>query len=61
MFSRVTFEDWQAIITIIAFFLCFLTFAYFAWRALKMKKTERDRMANLPLEEEISNHKKHEQ
>jgi len=61
MFKRITFEDWQAIITVIAFFLCFLTFCYFAWRAIRMKRSERDHLSNLPLESEDPPKDKNEQ
>lgn len=54
MFKRVTFEDWQAIITITAFILCFLTFLWFAYRAIRMPRQKRDHMANLPLESDES-------
>jgi cbb3-type cytochrome oxidase subunit 3 len=52
MFKRVQFEEWQALITIVAFILCFLTFVYFAWRAVRMSKDQRRHMSNLPLESE---------
>ena len=52
MFERVQFDDWQAIITIVAFFLCFLTFLYFSWRAIRMKKSDRQHMSELPLEKD---------
>jgi len=51
MLSRVNFEEWQSIITIVAFALCFLTFVYFTIRAIRMKKSERDHLSNLPLED----------
>ncbi len=54
MLKRVQFEEWQAIITIIAFFLCFLTFLYFCWRAIRMSKKKRDHMSQLPLEKDES-------
>jgi len=52
MFKRVTFEEWQSIITIIAFFLTFSAFIYFSIRAIRMKRKERDHAAHLPLEDE---------
>lgn len=52
MFDRLTFEDWSAIITAVAFILCFAAFLYFVWRALRMSKRHRDHMSNLPLESE---------
>ncbi|MDP0500746.1 MAG: hypothetical protein Q7P63_11685 [Verrucomicrobiota bacterium JB022] len=52
MFKRVTFEDWQTIITLIAFVLTFATFIFFTVRALLMKKRDLDHTANLPLEDQ---------
>lgn len=52
MLRRVQFEEWQAIITLAAFIIFSLTFLYFAWRALRMRKADRERLANLPLESE---------
>jgi len=52
MLKRVQFEDWQTIITIVAFLLCFLTFLYFCWRALRMSKDSNKHMSELPLEPE---------
>jgi len=52
MFKRVQYEEWQAIITIVAFVLCSLTFLYFCWKALRMSKNQRQHMSNLPLESE---------
>jgi len=52
MFKRVQFEEWQAIITVIAFICCFGTFIYFCWRAIRMSKRDRTHMSNLPLQSE---------
>ena len=52
MFKRLSLEEWQSLLTMVAFFLTFAAFLYFSFRALKMKKEKRDHMANLPLEEE---------
>lgn len=52
MFERVQFDEWQTIITIVAFFLCFIAFLFFVWRALRMSKRERHHLSNLPLEPE---------
>ena len=54
MFKRLSLEEWQSLLTMVAFFLTFAAFLYFSIRALKMKKEKRDHMANLPLEEESS-------
>ena len=50
MLKRVQFEEWQAIITIIAFIVFFTAFLYFCWRAFRMSKDDRQHMPNLPLE-----------
>jgi membrane protein implicated in regulation of membrane protease activity len=52
MLKRVQFEEWQAIITLVAFIIFSLTFLYLSWRAIRMRKPERDHLANLPLESE---------
>ena len=52
MFERVQFQDWQVIITITAFLLCFSAFVFFCWRAIRMKKTERRHLSELPLEKD---------
>jgi len=52
MFERVQFQDWQTIITIVAFLLCFSAFIIFCWRAIRMKKPERRHMSHLPLEDD---------
>lgn len=52
MLKRIQFEEWQAIITVVAFLLCFFTFVYFCWRAMRMSKSTSKRMSSLPLESE---------
>ena len=52
MFERVQFDEWQTIITIVAFILCFSTFIYFCWRAMRMSKSTSNHMSSLPLESE---------
>lgn len=54
MLKRVQFEEWQAIITLVAFIIFSLTFLYLSWRAIRMRKPERDHLANLPLESETT-------
>lgn len=61
MFKRLQFDEWQALITTIAFFIFFLTFLFFCFRAWRMKNNERQHMSNLPLESEDSAPAKHEQ
>ena len=52
MFERVQFDQWQTIITIVAFLLCFSAFLFFCWRAIRMKKQERRHLSELPLEKD---------
>lgn len=52
MFERVQFDEWQTMITIVAFILCFSAFIYFCWRAIRMNKRDRQHLSNLPLESE---------
>ena len=52
MLKRVQFEDWQAIITVVAFVLIFSAFLYFCWRAFRMSKGHRKHMSELPLKSE---------
>lgn len=52
MLKRVQFEEWQAIITLVAFIVFFIAFVYFCWRALRMSRRDREHMSNLPLESE---------
>lgn len=61
MLKRVQFDEWQAIITIVAFILCFAAFLYFCWRALRMSKRDRDHMSNLPLQSDEPESSSHEQ
>lgn len=54
MLKRVTFEEWQAIITVVAFLIFFTVFIFLSIRAWRMKNKERQHMSNLPLESEDS-------
>ena len=62
MFERVQFDEGQTIITIVAFILCFSAFLYFCWRAVRLKKGDRQHLSNLPLENQeqpkISSHER---
>jgi cbb3-type cytochrome oxidase subunit 3 len=50
MFKRIQFEDWQTIITTVAFFVFFIAFLYFCWRTLRMSRGHSQHMSQLPLE-----------
>ena len=52
MFRRVTFEEWQILITTGAFFLIFLVFVYFSYRAIRLARDEGERLASMPLSED---------
>lgn len=49
MFKRLVIEDWTIAMAVIAFFFTASVFVYTSLRALKLSKTRRDELANLPL------------
>jgi hypothetical protein len=51
MFKRVFVEDWAQIIPIISFCTFAVVFLLVSIRALCLRKSERERMAHLPLED----------
>ncbi|MDD3179377.1 MAG: hypothetical protein PHQ04_03400 [Opitutaceae bacterium] len=52
MFSRIIYEDWQLIFPIVALLVAATIFATASWRTLRMKKTQVDHLARLPLDED---------
>lgn len=52
MFDRVDFGSTKDLIAIAALLLSFGAFLIICWRAIRMKKDEREHKANLPLEDE---------
>jgi cbb3-type cytochrome oxidase subunit 3 len=52
MLKRVQFDEFQAIITLVAFIIFSIAFLFLSWRAIRMRKSERNRLANLPLQSE---------
>ena len=50
MFKRVFLEDWAQIIPAISFCIFATVFLLVSIRAMRLRKSERDRMAALPLE-----------
>jgi len=50
MFKRILVEDWALYIPIISFSIFFIVFAAVTIRALRLGKSERERLASLPLE-----------
>lgn len=51
MFKRLTYEEWQMLIPIIAFVLTFVGFMVFAIRALLMRGERVNRLLMLPLDD----------
>ena len=51
MFQRVIHHDWAAIIPIISFIITAGFFVAISIRAMRLKKTEREHLANIPLED----------
>ncbi len=49
MFKRVVHEDWTTVVPMIAFGLMFAVFVVTTIRALRLEKSERERLATLPL------------
>lgn len=51
MWKRIIVEDWVQFVPIISFGIFSAVFLVVAIRALRMRKSERERMASLPLDE----------
>jgi len=51
MFHRVIHHDWAAIIPIISFIITAGFFIAVSIRAMRLKKPEREHLANIPLED----------
>jgi hypothetical protein len=49
MFKRIMMEDWTLYVPIISFCIFFVVFLTVTIRTLRIKKSERDRLASLPL------------
>lgn len=56
MFKRVLVEDWADIVPIVSFFIFFTVFVFVTLRAIRLGRTERNRLAALPLEENSQPH-----
>jgi hypothetical protein len=50
MFKRVILDEWTTIVPIISFFIFFIVFLVVTLRALRLGKSERERLSSLPLE-----------
>lgn len=53
MFRRLLLENWMGIFTLIAFVTAVSVYASIAWRALRMPRPQRDRLAHLPLNDDV--------
>ncbi len=60
MFKRIIYEEWTTIVPIAAFLLTFGVFMGASIRALLLKKNEREKLANMPLETEAATEAGHE-
>jgi hypothetical protein len=56
MFKRVFVEEWAHIIPFISFFIFFTVFIFVTIRAMRLGKSERTRLAMMPLEDNSENH-----
>ena len=56
MFRRVFVDDWAHIIPIVSFFIFFTVFVFVTIRAIRLGKSERNRLAALPLEDKSQPH-----
>lgn len=54
MFDRVDFGSAKDLIAIAALLLSFTAFLIICWRTIRMKKSEREHKANLPLEDDTT-------
>ena len=52
MFKRIFVEDWALCVPIISFCIFFVVFLAVTIRALRIGKSERERLASLPLDSE---------
>jgi len=50
MFKRISYEEWHAMVPVIAFILTFGVFVFFVVRALRLRREEVNHMASLPLD-----------
>ncbi|HMD61651.1 MAG TPA: hypothetical protein VKG78_09475 [Opitutaceae bacterium] len=50
MFQRLVFQDSAALYTIAAFCVASSIFVAFAWRAVRMKRSQVDRLGRLPFD-----------
>jgi hypothetical protein len=58
MFKRILVEDWALCIPFVSFFIFAVVFVAVTIRALRIGKSERARLASLPLDESKDNPKR---
>jgi hypothetical protein len=56
MFKRIMMEDWTLFVPIISFCIFFAVFLAVTIRTLRIRKSESDRLASLPLDNAARSH-----
>jgi hypothetical protein len=56
MFKRLILEEWTLVMPVMAFFFTAAVFVYTTVRALKLSKSRREELANLPLSDSVTDH-----
>ena len=54
MFKRLIFDDWVMIFPLVAFITAACVYGSFAYFGFRMKRSQTDRLASLPFNEETS-------
>ncbi len=54
MFDRIIYADWHVVFPVIAFLAAATFFTVMSWRALRMKRTDVERLARLPLQDDAA-------
>ena len=54
MFRRLLIEDWTTIFTIVAFVTALSVYVTVFYRALRMKSSQTDRLAQLPFADDVN-------
>ena len=52
MFKRITYDEWQEMVPLVAFLLTFGVFLFFLIRAIRMRKSDAEYMSKLPLQQD---------
>jgi hypothetical protein len=59
MFKRLIFDDWVTIFPLVAFITAACIFVSFVWRAVRMRRNQIERFANLPFNAETPTRHEH--